>query len=77
VYQAVEIFLDKVVPNKLVKYIGDFVKIVCAILNCFRPKTLSIDTASKRDSKWNASKSKYGQWIENLFGTKQFDNKEK
>jgi hypothetical protein len=40
------IFLDKVVPNKLVKYIGDFVKIVCAILNCFRPRTLSIDTAS-------------------------------
>jgi hypothetical protein len=34
-------FLDKVVPNKLVKYIGDFVKIVCAIL-----RTLSIDTAS-------------------------------
>jgi len=27
-------FLNKVVPNKLVKYIGDFVKIVCAILNC-------------------------------------------
>jgi hypothetical protein len=27
------IFLDKVVPNRLVKYIGDFVKIVCAILN--------------------------------------------
>ena len=26
-------FLDKVVPNRLVKYIGDFVKIVCAILN--------------------------------------------
>jgi hypothetical protein len=39
-------FLDKVVPNKLVKYIGDFFKIVCAILNCFRPWTLSIDTAS-------------------------------
>jgi hypothetical protein len=39
-------FLDKVVPNKLVKYIGDFVKIVCAILNCFRPRTLSIDTSS-------------------------------
>ena len=39
-------FLDKVVPNKLVKYIDDFVKIVCAILNCFRPRTLSIDTAS-------------------------------
>ena len=39
-------FLDKVVPNKLVKYISDFVKIVCAILNCFRPRTLSIDTAS-------------------------------
>jgi hypothetical protein len=34
-------FLDKVVPNKLVKYIGDFVKIVC-----FRPRALSIDTAS-------------------------------
>jgi hypothetical protein len=39
-------FLDKVVPNKLVKYIGDSVNIVCAILNCFRPQTLSIDTAS-------------------------------
>jgi hypothetical protein len=39
-------FLDKVVPNKLVKYIGDFVKIVCAILNCSRPQTLSIDTES-------------------------------
>ena len=39
-------FLDKVVPNKLVKYIGDFVKIVCSILNYFRPRTLSIDTAS-------------------------------
>jgi transposase len=26
-------FLDKVVPNRLVKYIGDFVKIVCAIQN--------------------------------------------
>ena len=32
--------------DKLVKYIGDFVKIACAILNCFRPRTLSIDTAS-------------------------------
>jgi hypothetical protein len=32
--------------DKLVKYIGDFVKIVCAILNCFRPRTLSIDTSS-------------------------------
>jgi hypothetical protein len=39
-------FLDKGVPNKLVKYIGDFVKIVCPILNCFRPRTLSIDPAS-------------------------------
>ena len=39
-------FLDKVVPNKLVKYIGDFVKIVCAIINCFRPQTLSIDASS-------------------------------
>jgi hypothetical protein len=39
-------FLDKVVPNKLIKYIDDFVKIACAILNCFRPRTLSIDTAS-------------------------------
>jgi hypothetical protein len=39
-------FPYKVVPDKLVKYIGDFVKIVCAILNCFRPQTLSIDTAS-------------------------------
>ena len=40
------IFLNKVVPNKLVKYIGDFIKIVCAILNCFWPRALSIDTAS-------------------------------
>ena len=40
------IFLDKVVPNRLVKYIGDFVKIVCAILNWIRPRALSIDTAS-------------------------------
>ena len=32
--------------DKLDKYMGDFVKIVCAILNCFRPRTLSIDTAS-------------------------------
>ena len=39
-------FIDKVVPNKLVKYIEDFVKTFCAILNCFRPRTLSIDTAS-------------------------------
>ena len=39
-------FLDKVVPYKLITYIGDFVKIVCAILNCFRPQTLSIDTVS-------------------------------
>ena len=39
-------FPYKVVPDNLVKYIGDFVKIVCAILNCFRPQTLSIDTAS-------------------------------
>jgi hypothetical protein len=31
----------------------------------------------KWDSKWNVSKKKYGQWIENLFGTKQFDNKDK
>ena len=32
--------------DKLVKDIRDFVKIVCALLNCFRPRTLSIDTAS-------------------------------
>lgn len=34
------------VPYKLVTYIGDFVKIVCPILNCFRPQTLLIDTVS-------------------------------
>ena len=70
-------FLDKGVPNKLVKYIGDFVKIVCEILNGFRPSTLSIDTASIGIANEILQKSKYGQWIENLFGTKQFDNKEK
>jgi hypothetical protein len=40
------IFLDNIVTNKLVKYIDDFVKIVCGILSCFRSRTLSVDTAS-------------------------------
>jgi hypothetical protein len=54
-------FLDKGVPNKLVKYIGDFVKIVCEILNGFRPSTLSIDTASIGIANEILQKSKYGQ----------------
>ena len=61
----------------MVKYIGDFVKIVCEILNGFRPSTLSIDTASIGIANEILQKSKYGQWIENLLGTKQFNNKEK
>jgi hypothetical protein len=47
--------------DKLVKYIGDFVKIVCEILNGFRPSTLSIDTASIGIENEILQKSKYGQ----------------
>ena len=30
-------FLEKVIPNSYVPHIGDFVRIVCALVNCFRP----------------------------------------
>ena len=33
--------LDQVVPNTQIKWIGDYVKIVCAIINAFRPPLTS------------------------------------
>lgn len=38
--------LDKVVPNKLLPQIGDFVRIVCALCNKFRPCLGSMDPES-------------------------------
>ncbi|XP_062607931.1 uncharacterized protein LOC134269743 [Saccostrea cucullata] len=35
--------LDKVIPNKLLPQVGDFVRIVCALCNCFRPCLGSMD----------------------------------
>ena len=35
------IALDQVVPNTQIKWIGDYVKIVCAIINAFRPPLTS------------------------------------
>ncbi|CAG2251516.1 unnamed protein product [Mytilus edulis] len=34
-------FLDKVVANHYVPHIGDFVRIVCALVNCFRPPLIN------------------------------------
>ena len=34
-------FLDKVIPNHYVCYIGDFVRIVCSLVNCFRAPLIS------------------------------------
>lgn len=36
-------FFDKVVHNHLIPYIGDFLRIVCAICNCFRPALAARD----------------------------------
>ncbi|GFU54550.1 DDE Tnp4 domain-containing protein [Trichonephila clavipes] len=33
--------LNNIIPNVLIPYIGDYVKIVCAILNAFRPAKLN------------------------------------
>ncbi|KAJ8314676.1 hypothetical protein KUTeg_006826, partial [Tegillarca granosa] len=39
--------LDKVVPNTLVPKIGDFVRIICALCNKFRPPLASMDPESE------------------------------
>ena len=38
--------LDKVVPNTLISQVGDFVRIICAICNKFRPSLASMDQSS-------------------------------
>lgn len=40
--------LDKVVPNTLSKYIGDFVRIACALLNRFRGPVTTLDEKTEK-----------------------------
>ena len=40
-------FFDKVVSNHYIPYIGDFLRIVCSLLNCYRPQLANMDPSSE------------------------------
>ena len=51
--------LDKVVPNILVPNIGDFVRIVCALINTFRPPIVSSSESASLVAQKMLEKSKF------------------
>ena len=40
-------FFDKVVSNHYIPYIGDFLRIVCSLLNCYRPQLANMDPSTE------------------------------
>ncbi|XP_062613814.1 uncharacterized protein LOC134275560 [Saccostrea cucullata] len=40
-------FFDKVVSNHYIPYIGDFLRIVCSLFNCYRPQLANMDPSSE------------------------------
>lgn len=67
--------LDKVVPNKLLPQIGDFVRIVCALCNKFRPCLGSMDPESSEIATKMLEKADMPNTVQTLVEEKQpFDS---
>ncbi|XP_065939474.1 uncharacterized protein, partial [Magallana gigas] len=59
-------FFDKVVSNHYIPYIGDFLRIVCAIFNCYRPHLADMDSTSKELAKKMLERSLKGNDVQKM-----------
>ncbi|XP_046559913.1 uncharacterized protein LOC124268930 [Haliotis rubra] len=59
-------FLDKVVSNHYVPHIGDFVRIVCALCNKYRPALASHDPEGERIASLMLERSRQGNPVKEL-----------
>lgn len=59
-------FFDKVVSNHYIPYIGDFLRIVCALFNCYRPHLADMDSSSKELAKKMLERSLKGNDVQKM-----------
>jgi hypothetical protein len=70
-------FFDKVVPNTLVPHIGDFLKIVCAIMNKFRPPLANMDPSTAVTARRMVEKAKEPNKVQIIVQENNLINKRK